>query len=199
MIYNGILLARVSVAATLIAMISLLVAIGLGNGDMILFSGVVGLGFSIASIVGLIFDFKEQQESIDYFERSYDEQYEYEQELRKAYSNGKIPFVVQVLFTDPVQNVTHPCMAVVAASNDAEANAIGIEAMKAQDPEFYNGKILLYSATMSLGRHQPDTIDIGDLFYVYEQGIANGNEKRNKDEHFKEILSKIKIDRHITY
>jgi hypothetical protein len=199
MIYNGILLARISAAATLISMISLMVAIGIGNGDMILFSGIMGTGFSIASIVGLFFDFKEQQESFEDFEKDAEAQYQFDLELKNAYSKGKIPFVVQVLFTDPVQGVTHPAMAIVPASNDTEANAIGIETLKAKDPEFFKDKVIIYSATMSLGRHQPDSIDIGDLFYVYEQGIANGNAKLEKDEHFKQILSTIKIERHITY
>jgi len=195
--YSGIKLARLST----IFLAVFLLAFTIGRSDIphwlmsILFAvGIAGL------ISGLVLDYiqtdlvaEEMIKQNDEFEKSRETEAEAYLRFRKAYANGMIPYVAQVIYKE--DSSIYPAMSIIPARNEKDAIDMLLKEMSVNFPDVSKNEII-YTHAVSMNSHEPDTINIVDLYEFYKKS-RNGDKNEDPEQQFARFLSELDIKRHL--
>jgi hypothetical protein len=195
--YSGIKLARLSTAYLVIYM--LVLAGGTENYPkwvmaILLVVGMAGL------VIGLILDYFETDVVANEMLNEYEEFAETQESeadrnlrLRKAYAGGLIPFVVQAIYK---QNDTlYPTISILPAASEQDAIQGFLQEIPNVYPSFA-GCQPIYTGAVCMNRHEPDTINVVDLYDFYKKA-RYGDKNEDPEKQFSRFLSELDIKRHL--
>jgi hypothetical protein len=195
--YSGIKLARLSAFYLLTFFIAFLV----GKEDLPhwLLSTLFAVGIS-GLIAGLGIDYfqtnvvaNEMLNEYEEFAETQESEADRNLRLRKAYAGGLIPYVVQAIYKEDAH--IYPAISILPAASENDA----INGFMEEIPKSYPnlaGCQPIYIVAICMNRHEPDTINVVDLYDFYKKS-RNGDKSEDPEKQFTRFLSELDIKRHL--
>jgi hypothetical protein len=195
--YSGIKLARLST----IFLAVFLFAFTVGRNDIPhwLLSTLFAVGIA-GLIAGLGIDYfqtdvvaNEMLNEYEEFAETQESEADRNLRLRKAYAGGLIPFVVQAIYKEDAH--IYPAVSILPAASEQDAIKGFLEEIPKSYPDFA-GCQPIYIAAICMNRHEPDTINVVDLYDFYKKA-RDGDKNEDPEKQFSRFLSELDIKRHL--
>lgn len=195
--YSGIKLARLST----IFLAVFLFAFTVGRNDIPhwLMSTLFAVGLA-GLIAGLAIDYfqtdvvaNEMLNEYEEFAETQESEAERNLRLRKAYADGMIPFVVQAIYKEDAH--IYPAVSILPAASEQDAINGFMEEIPKSNPNLAGCKPI-YIAAICMNRHEPDTINVVDLYDFYKKA-RYGDKNEDPEKQFSRFLSELDIKRHL--
>jgi hypothetical protein len=195
--YSGIKLARLS--AIFLAVFLFAFTVGRNDIPHWLLSTLFAVGIA-GLIAGLGIDYfqtdvvaNEMLNEYEDFAETQESEADMNLRLRKAYAGGLIPFVVQAIYKE--EAYIYPAVSILPAASEQDAINGFMEEIPKSHPNLA-GCQPIYIVAICMNRHEPDTINIVDLYDFYKKA-RNGDKSEDPEKQFTRFLSELDIKRHL--